>query len=635
MKPRVCLFSWFVLLLTLTCPIPIRAQEAPQIESFLPQGTVKHIRQVQARFSEPMVPFGDPRAVVTPFDVDCSEKGTAHWADDKNWIYDFDRDLPAGVRCQFRLKAGIHTLSGKELTGQRTFLFSTGGPAILSSMPYEGDTAVDSEQVFILELDAEPTEESVLRYVSFAVEGIRDRIGVRIVSGQERTKIVKSQYPYRKDFPQPMVLIQAKQRFPENSKVTLVWSKGVTSKSGVATEQDQELPFKTRSPFSVTFHCQRENPQAECIPFTPMYVSFSAPVSWPQARNVVLQGPGRREWKPARAEGEEDDDKFVRSVAFKGPFPEKAQFRIQIPRGLKDDAGRTVVNASQFPLTVRTDEYPPLAKFSARFGILEKADPVLPVTLRNLEADIDTGMLKVSEAGDSQGTAAGTGEEVKGRIYKVPPDRAEQILPWLRKIYRRDDQDQRDKSIFGTPSNVPPTGLKRFILPKPNGAKAFEVVGIPLKEPGFYVVELESAILGSSLIGKSKRMFVPTTALVTNLGVHFKWGLESSLVWVTSLDSAKPVKDAVINIRDCSGSVLWKGATDANGVGRIDKLPARDKVAHCAPHPLEQGLFVTARTVDDLAFVHSSWDEGIEPWRFQLPTEWDRELVSARTVFDR
>ncbi len=633
MKTRVFLSSALLLSL-LTGTNPIRAQESPHIEAFFPQGTVKNIRQVQVRFSEPMVPFGDPRATAPPFDIDCTEKGAAHWTDDRNWVYDFDRDLPAGVRCEFRLKPGVKTLSGKDLTGQKVFAFSTDGPAVLSSTPYEGDTTIDSEQIFILELDAEPTTESLLQNVYFVVEGVRDRVGVRIVSGEERTKILAAQYPRQKEFPRPLVLIQAKQRFPENSKITLVWSKGVASKSGVATEQDQQLPFVTRSPFSVTFHCQRENPQAECIPITPMYLSFSAPVSWAQVRNIVLQGPGRREWKPTRAEDEEDDEKFVRSLTFKGPFPEKAQFRIQIPRGLKDDASRTVVNANQFPLTVRTDEYPPLAKFAGRFGILEKADPVLPVTVRNLEAEIGANVLKVGEAGGSQGTTANISEEVKGKIFRVPPDRADQILPWLRKIYARDDQD-RGKSIFAMPSNAPPQGLKRFSLPKPNGAKAFEVVGIPLKEPGFYVVELESGILGATLIGKSKRMFVPTTALVTNLGVHFKWGLESSLVWVTSLDSAKPVKDAVVNIRDCRGNVLWKGATDANGVSRIDKLPARGKLAHCSSYPLEQGLFVTARTPDDLAFVHSSWSEGIEPWRFQLPTEWDRELVSAHTIFDR
>lgn len=44
-----------------------------------------------------------------------------------------------------------------------------------------------------------------------------------------------------------------------------------------------------------------------------------------------------------------------------------------------------------------------------------------------------------------------------------------------------------------------------------------------------------------ALVGKPKPMCVSTTALVTNRPAYFKWGSESSLVWVTALDTGKPV----------------------------------------------------------------------------------------------
>ena len=56
----------------------------PQVEFFSPQGTVKTIRQVSVRFSEAMVPLGDTRGFVEPFDAVCSEKGTGRWADGRN-----------------------------------------------------------------------------------------------------------------------------------------------------------------------------------------------------------------------------------------------------------------------------------------------------------------------------------------------------------------------------------------------------------------------------------------------------------------------------------------------------------------------------------------------------------------------
>jgi hypothetical protein len=31
------------------------------------------------------------------------KKGRVRWIDEKNWAYDFERDLPAGVSCEFTL----------------------------------------------------------------------------------------------------------------------------------------------------------------------------------------------------------------------------------------------------------------------------------------------------------------------------------------------------------------------------------------------------------------------------------------------------------------------------------------------------------------------------------------------------
>ena len=44
---------------------------AQPVEFFSPQGSVKGVRQVSARFAAPMVPFGDPRAV-DPFVIDAT-----------------------------------------------------------------------------------------------------------------------------------------------------------------------------------------------------------------------------------------------------------------------------------------------------------------------------------------------------------------------------------------------------------------------------------------------------------------------------------------------------------------------------------------------------------------------------------
>lgn len=632
-------------LLLLWCAAPAQGTDptppSPQIVQFTPQGTVKQIRQVSARFSEPMVLFGDPRGGATdPFEISCPEPGAGRWVDSRNWVYDFERDLPAGVRCSFAVRAGLKSLASSELADRQMFVFSTGGPAIRSSVPAQGD-GIDEEQAFVLQLDAEPDETSVLEHAWFSVEGIQERVGIRLLHGQAREQILKAVGLRRA---RPVVILQATQRFPNAAKVSLVWGKGIATQSGVANEQDQTLAFKTRDPFTARFSCEREHRDAGCIPVTPMRIRFSAAVASKQADQIVLVGPNGRVWKEvAREEGSD----VTWSVLFPGPFPEESVFQVEIPDGLTDIAGRPLQNAGQFPLQVKTEPFPPLAKFSARFGIVEwGADAVLPVTLRNLEPQVLSRLLRVDEEETGNGIKEKTHkllDKVKGRIWRIPPEAHLTLVPWLRRVALA----TRQTSVFG------PWGtqglVKEFMLPKPRGAKAFEVLGIPLKAPGLYIVELESARLGASLLGKPQPMYVPTAALVTNLSVHFKWGREASLAWVTTLDGGRPVPLAWVTVQDCRGGVLWWGETDQQGLARIGPLPTWPDLPRCSDPPhnsqdyreyhaaleMNYGLLVTAQTQDDFSFVHSSWDRGIESWRFGLPHERYDGPVIAHTIFDR
>src|SRR5690606_23118987 len=108
----------------------------------------------------------------------------------------------------------------------------------------------------------------------------------------------------------------------------------------------------------------------------------------------------------------------------------------------------------------------------------------------------------------------------------------------------------------------------------PGKGRQFEVVGIPLARPGFYVVELASPALGQALLGRKATRYVAAGALVTNLSVHFKWGRELSLAWVTALDSGEAVGAADVRVVDsCTGKLLAQGRSDGRGRLAIKGLP--------------------------------------------------------------
>ena len=644
---------WFAIVLVLFASGSPWAKERNGLEIFSPEGEVKRVRQVTARFAESMVPFGDPRQT-DPFDIDCPERGSGRWADDRNWVY--DADLPAGVRCRFTVKKGLVSLAGHPVAEGEHHDFTTGGPAIRHTLPREGEEWIDEHQVFILGLDAPANPESIRRHAYCSTEGIVERIPVRILQGEERRNVLQNRQDfltrwYQALFKQgsrslsvlfgipstgsdeakflklrdgdksPLLVLTCARTLPYESQVRLVWGQGIESLSGIATSAVQEIAFKTRKPFEANFSCDRVNKQANCIPVLSMSLNFTAPVPRSSAEHIRMIADTGRVWK-AKLDATIKADGFAESLSFPGPFPEKTKFRIELPSDLKDDAGRTLRNATSFPLAVSTDENPPLAKFPARFGILEaNAYPdgmaALPVTLRNVEA-------KLAGTSVSLGDAA----PVPGQALSIAPGKELEVVGWLRRLNKADEDvwrynkatDREEIIVHAGAASVFTEKDHRtsFVLPKALGKRAFEVIGIPLKT-GFHVVELKSPRLGASLFGEQKPYYARAAALVTNLGVHFKLGRESSLVWVTSLDKGEPVAGADVTVRDCgSGVTHWSGKTNARGVARIEKMLPQSLTAGCL-NAYDRQYFVTARLGDDYSFVLSDWNGGISSWRFNLP----------------
>jgi len=605
------------------------------VEAFSPEGQVKAVRQVTARFSNPMVAFGDPRAEA-PFTVDCpnageAARGAGRWVDGSIWSYDFQQDLPGATACRFTLREGVRDLAGQAVGGKRSFGFTTGGPAVIRMQPREG-SQLDENQVFLLALDAPATLESIERHAWCRADGINEKIGVRLLTGEQREQLLAA----RRDFVDrhltgyfkargrawaagsplrpgtgsglPVAALQCRRALPAKSDVTLVWGKGIAAPNGIATGEDQELAFRTRPDFSLSMSCERTEARAGCVPFRPVRVSFSAPVPVADLRKLVLEESGGKRHVPEL--DEEAKGGFATAASFPGPFRELATLDLRIPETLRDDAGRSL-RVPKKRLSLKVDRQPPLVKFAAPFGIIEaRGDRLLPVTVRNVEARLATAVRS-------------------GASLRI--EREQDVMTWLAKINTggnspwHQSEGSLRRSLLGPRAEG---RIERFALPKPGGRRAFEVIGIPLKKPGFYVVEIASPLLGKALNPDDRTAYVRTAALVTNMAAHLKRGAESSLVWVTSLDKGRPVPGARVAIRDCAGRPLWAGSTDANGVAHIrQELPR----AKCGDE-----LLVSARSGEDFTFTLSTWQKGIESWRFNLPQGSlgeDTRLVA--TVFDR
>ena len=643
--------------LLLACAFAGLAAAAPQVEVFTPSGEAKGVRQVAVRFSEPMVAFGDLR-LADPFVLRCEGdatrlKGRGRWADTRNWAYDFESDLPAGQRCTFTLKPDLKAASGAALTGEREFSFHTGGPAVMVSLPSEGNSAIDDEQWFLLAFDAPVDSASLERGAWCEAKGVNERIALKLLGEAETRKLVEANKEsafrlYRaylkgrraipiaqfkiedkrwKDL--PVIGVRCARKLPSGAEMGLVIGESVSTQSGIKRGTPQRLAYGVREPFRVKFSCERANKDAACLPVTPMRLEFSAPVARDKAAGIRLKT--ERGWssiEPVLG----PNVKTVESVEFAGPFPEKTRYQVDLPGGFTDDAGREPENRGSFPLSVGTDEYPPLVKFPGRFGILElNAEPILPVTVRGVEAKL--------AAQRAEPGATTPPPPIPGRSARLSDDESRIIERYLSFINRRHEEGAakalgRDAREGEVPAISADDAAVAFDLPRPGGEKPMEVIGIPLKKPGFYLIELASPRLGQVLHGEAKPYYVSTSVLVTNLAVHLKHGRERSIVWVTTLDGGKPVPRARVTVRDCTGRVHFTGETDAKGIAdAADKLPPAQSMPRCKG---TRALYAFARAGDDVSFTSTDWNQGIAPWNFNVNANpWRTRPITVNTVFDR
>ncbi|MDB5826777.1 MAG: alpha-2-macroglobulin, partial [Variovorax sp.] len=208
------------------------SSHALQITSLTPQGEVARVRQIVAKFDQPAVKFGDPKAPA-PLAVSCTDaaagKGTGRWTGEKQWVYDFENDLPPGVRCTVTRIADFKSGTGADMTGPERYQFNSGGPFVRNVQPGYGK--IDEQQLFALELSGPATLASVRQNIWCAVDGVGERVPVRLIEGADRTGLLKSfgQDKAAEKEPLRFVTMQCNRTLTPASRVQIVYGKGVAT----------------------------------------------------------------------------------------------------------------------------------------------------------------------------------------------------------------------------------------------------------------------------------------------------------------------------------------------------------------------------------------------------------------------
>ncbi|MBS1197432.1 MAG: large extracellular alpha-helical protein, partial [Proteobacteria bacterium] len=483
---------------------------AANVRQFTPQGQIDQQTRATAVFNTDMVPLGKPDAAA-PFNVVCGKVGgKGRWGDARTWSYQLDRALQPGERCEFQIKPNLKAANGEAVT-QALYQFFAAGPWPRSISPSAGST-IEEDQGFLITTNSPLNRASIEKNVWCEADGVGNRIPIRLLPDSTRKEMLASQS--RKDDP-TILALTCNESLPSGAKMRLVWGKDVATSNGIKSSRDSLFQYKVRAPFRATVSCERERANAPCSPLSDLRLEFSTAIDAKLGMSIKLITPeGAR--SPSPRGREEEKESTLSEIRFKKPLPQNAELRIELPAGIKDETGRALQNASNFPLKMRTGNLPPLAKFPGSFGIVEqKEGGVLPVTLRQIEAPVAVASQQVnSQRLTDDAKVIATMRELakfEQQTKKVKLKKETGVEDYEDPYYARELSYLKNKS-----------GISRRSIPKPGGSAEFEVIGIPLEKPGFHVVEIESRMLGAGLLASPKPMYVRTTVLNTNLAVHFK-----------------------------------------------------------------------------------------------------------------
>jgi uncharacterized protein YfaS (alpha-2-macroglobulin family) len=162
--------------------------------------------------------------------------------------------------------------------------------------------------------------------------------------------------------------------------------------------------------------------------------------------------------------------------------------------------------------------------------------------------------------------------------------------------------------------------IRTWTIPVENIPELVDTVSLSLADggsltPGFYYLMVSAPEIDDDQLWWQNQMNLMTVG-DSNLVVKEMFGEVHA--WVTDMASGEPVSGAPLTLFGYKGQELGTATTDENGLASFPYQPSDDRI---------HGVLVVSQEPGMPGFgaASSSWNEGVSPWEFGVPTEWYKD----------
>jgi uncharacterized protein YfaS (alpha-2-macroglobulin family) len=610
-----------------------RAQTTLTVTSAQPAGELASLEQaaeIRVRFSEPMVALGRvPEQVTAPFfSIQPSVAGTFRWAGPTLLVFTPDpkRPLPRATRFDVTIAASAAAVSGRTLGRPYSFSFVTPTARLLSTEWYRAGGRFDRPVVLPLRFNQRVRPADVLAHISARYQrhdwprpalsaAERAYMGAAAASAYDAkvaataaAAVSEASVPLklaadwdRKRFPPSPDLVVLETVAPPATDgwILLTVDRGVPAAEGAATPagpQSRTVVLE-RTLFVDDFSCvQSCDADAFNIARLRALVPVDVLRSAVSVRDITPGSAPADVPRPASAAAgrrRNADDVYVftlEDLGYNRQAPART-YAISLGADVRAVDGQTLGYA--WTGIVENWHERAFTSFGDGHGVWEAGGGPLPFYARNFV-------------------------DVRRWAEAIAPDR---LMPTIidltaQHFHQAPPGDGVRRVLGGATDKVLSHGLDLAGALKPSG-RGLVWAAVRHGDP----IEHARAI-GAHDVNA-------TIVQVTNLGITVKDSPQNTLVFVTALDSGAPVAGADVSIVRLDNSQAWRGRTDDQGVAMAPAMTLRK-----ARQPWKFAFIVTASKGDDVAYVASDWNQGIEPYAFGAPYDvTEAEPLLRGTVF--